>query len=136
MGDRANVVVIDDRDYAAGVFLYTHWSGYELPATLKAALDRVPGRWSDSPYLARAIFCQMIGTGEELMEETGFGISATMGDNSYPLLIVDPFNQVVKEYAEEAYRVRGLAGAKELPGTPFKDFRGKWESDAGEEETS
>jgi hypothetical protein len=72
MGDRANIEV---RDGDESVFLYTHWSGSEAPEILRRALDRGEERWSDSSYLARIIFCEMV-KGHE-MELTGFGISAT-----------------------------------------------------------
>lgn len=84
MGDRANVVV---KDRESRVYLYTHWSGSELPETVRSALVRGQGRWSDGQYLARIIFCEMVKGSE--MDTTGFGISAQIGDNEYPVLLVD-----------------------------------------------
>jgi hypothetical protein len=99
MGDRANVFVVDDLSRGTaeleGVYLYTHWGGSNLPATLAQALDSKEGRarWNDGPYLARIIFDRMTGlTGGEL----GFGISASICDNEYPILVVDPANQRVR----------------------------------------
>jgi len=83
MGDRANVRV----DGAGSVYLYTHWSGSELPETLQRALMAGRSRWDDSPYLARIIFCEMV-SGQE-RETTGFGISGNVGDGDNRVLIVD-----------------------------------------------
>jgi len=54
MGDRANVYIREDNDH--GVYLYTHWGGYELPEVVRRALARGESRWSDAPYLARIVF--------------------------------------------------------------------------------
>lgn len=99
MGDRANVFVVDP--YApkvdggnAGVYLYTHWSGSELPQILAKALDSKEGRgrWSDNSYLTRIIFDTMTGLEGG---ETGFGISASITDNSYPILVVNTETQLI-----------------------------------------
>lgn len=94
MGDRANVVIDDS---GSRVFLYTHWNGNELPETLRQALERHE-RWDDAQYLARIVFQKMVGGDNGV---TGYGITARVGDNSYPLLIVDVGNQMVKLEAEE-----------------------------------
>jgi len=53
MGDRANVRIKD----SGGTFhLYTHWSGTELPETVRQALLRGKDRWDDEQYLSRIIF--------------------------------------------------------------------------------
>jgi hypothetical protein len=98
MGDRANVVILDGE--APALFLYTHWGGSELPETLREALDSAAGRgrWSDGPYLARIIFCRMVRGDESA--ETGFGISTTMRDNEYNLLVVDSSAGIVTERNE------------------------------------
>ncbi len=90
MGDRANVVV--DVDGQAPIYLYTHWSGSELPAILQSALARGV-RWNDEAYLTRVIFCEMIKGSER--DETGFGISTSAPDNSYAYLRVSPDHQTV-----------------------------------------
>lgn len=72
MGDRATVYVHEGDQ--PGVYLYTHWEGYELPDTVRIALARGRDRWNDMPYLARIIFDQMVG--DQQMETTGFGIMA------------------------------------------------------------
>lgn len=102
MGDRANIVIDDN---GSRVFLYTHWSGLELPEILRAALAR-RARWDDPQYLSRIVFQQMVGTDRG---ETGFGISAVCGDNSYPLLIVDCAKQQVRLEATDDSKLRGKA---------------------------
>lgn len=85
MGDRANVRVNGsvDGDY---VHLYTHWGASELPRDLRDALARRV-RWDDPQYLARIIFCQMIG--DDTRSETGFGISHEVGDGAECTLVVE-----------------------------------------------
>ena len=107
MGDRGNVVVVE-RDHRSGaetgrVYLYAHWGGWGLPERLQRALARRQ-RWSDGSYLARIIFCEMVRGAED--GETGFGISASLGDHDYPLLVVDPARQTVS-LEEEPERLAG-----------------------------
>lgn len=90
MGDRGNIVI---NDGPHPTYLYTHWTGSSLHIPLHAALKRVPGRWNDGPYLARAIFCEMV-KGRE-MEETGYGISTYPSDNSHPFLVVNVSSQTI-----------------------------------------
>ncbi len=90
MGDRANVYVHDGDE--PGVYLYTHWAGTELPMTVRTALHRGDSRWTDAPYLARIIFCQMIDGTEGL---TGYGISAAVGDGDDRIVDVDCETQTV-----------------------------------------
>lgn len=104
MGDRANVFIPDAVEQGkepTGVYLYTHGSGYHLPRVVAEALGRKV-RWDDGQYLARIIFCQMLQSAgpNELRQETGFGISGQIGDNEYPILVVDPERQEVR-MAEE-----------------------------------
>lgn len=78
MGDRANVIV---KDGDSTVYLYTHWSGSDLPRLVQAALERAykGNRLDDGPYLARIVFCEMLKQ-DSLDGLTGFGISSTLGD--------------------------------------------------------
>lgn len=98
MGDRANVYM--KQSETTGVYLYTHWGGDELPETVREAIasPQGRGRWRDDAYLARIIFCRMVGP-RDLMEETGFGISAHICDNEHPIIVVDCKNLRVG-YAE------------------------------------
>jgi hypothetical protein len=80
MGDRANVCVKDSyREDVPSVYFYTHWGG----------------SGDDGPYLARIIFCTMIKEANSWDDETGFGISTGLCDNSYPVIVVDPNKQIV-----------------------------------------
>ena len=57
MGDRGNIIV---KDGNSEVYLYTHWTGSDLPDVLRSALKRGKSRWNDGPYLARIIFCEIV----------------------------------------------------------------------------
>ena len=89
MGDRGNIFVRESADEGEtrGVYLYSHLGGEGLPLALKRALQRKQ-RWDDGPYLTRIIFDEM--TKSQHGEETGFGISATLGDNEHPIVTVTP----------------------------------------------
>ena len=113
MGDRANVVVLDN----GPVFLYSHWGGHELPETVREALAREE-RWDDPAYLARIVFCQMVGddTGE-----TGFGISTTPPDNEYDLIVLH--EERVYRVPFSTYREHRFAdGVGEAPSLSFADY--------------
>ena len=106
MGDRANIAI--EQGDGTRVWLYTHWRGSELPATLQAALRRGEDRWCDGPYLARIIFEEMIRGDQGSL--TGFGITTSEADNDgYPILVVDPDKAQVtlepdgKEFTFERY---------------------------------
>lgn len=128
MGDRANIVIVDYETNLSGenaVFLYTHWTGSELPEALKAGLEKGRDRWTDAQYLARVLFQQMLGSDTGT---TGYGITATLGDNSYPLLIVDVPRQVIVEYPEDTYREKGFAELPDYHGSPFAKYSGRWKT--------
>lgn len=83
MGDRGNIVI---KEAGGGtIYLYTHWTGSELPGILAEALARGTDRWHDDPYLARIIFCEMVKS--DINGTTGFGISATMGDGGTDIYV-------------------------------------------------
>ena len=131
MGDRANIGVImrdfHDTDGAntTVVFFYSHWGGSQIEETLADALDRGRGRWSDDSYLARIIFSEMIK--DQILDDTGYGMSIYVGDNENPILIVDLENQLVRTVNEtEAASLNREPGAivKLLlrDGEPFDEF--------------
>lgn len=96
MGDRANIVV---RQHDGGlVYLYSHWGGCELWESLKTTLAK-RWRWDDETYLARLIFQDMTRGCED--QETGFGISTSLTDNEYPLLVVDCDYKTVSVHNED-----------------------------------
>jgi len=74
MGDRGNIIV---KDGESTVYLYTHWSGSNLPESIQASLKRGKDRWTDGQYLARILFDDMVQGDRGL---TGYGISSVIGD--------------------------------------------------------
>lgn len=130
MGDRANIGVIVGGAKSEGpIFLYSHWGGSEIKNTLALALDSAPGRgrWNDSSYLARIILDTMTRGADP---ETGFGISRTLEDNEYPVLIVDPDTKSVHEVDEAtalalANGEMTPAQLREFSGEGFEDFIAK-----------
>lgn len=91
MGDRVNIAV---EDKGKRVWFYGHWSGYDAPEIVREALARKE-RWNDPSYLARIIFCVMVGNSDNLKGTTGLGVSTEPGDNEYPFLIVNCDKQTV-----------------------------------------
>lgn len=96
MGDRSNIVMnygrfgMEDSDRM--VYFYAHFGGADLAATLQEALEiaKKANRLADPGYLSRIVFCRMLGDGPEVNSETtAYGIDVVMGDNEYPLLIVN-----------------------------------------------
>jgi hypothetical protein len=85
------------------VFLYTHWDSYELPTVVAEALasDAGRARGTDNEYLARIIFCRMVG--DDTTGETGYGIgTAAHSDLDYPPIVVDP-NEATVTHEETTY---------------------------------
>lgn len=89
MGDRANVAVVQS---AGPVFLYTHWTGSDLPAIVQRALAHKQ-RWTDDQYLARIVFSEMIR--DSVLDETGFGIGTEPSDGEDRIVVVDVAGQQV-----------------------------------------
>ena len=90
MGDRSNIVVVQPDNNR--IFLYGHWMGDDNYRVAGQVLSRQE-RWNDAPYLARMLFSLM--TSHDPNSDTGFGISTTMCDNEYPIVVIDPQNQSV-----------------------------------------
>lgn len=90
MGDGANIFFADSRaenGSFTGLYLYTHWGGESLPEVVQSGLKRGKRRWGDS-YLARILFCELIK--DDVLGETGFGLSTVMGDPGvHPIIRVD-----------------------------------------------
>lgn len=82
MGDRGNIIVKSDN---SKVYLYTHWTGSDLPDVIKSGLKRGTDRWDDGQYLARILFCEMIGN--DTKGTSGFGISSEIGDGGTDILV-------------------------------------------------
>ena len=82
MGDRSNIVI---QEQGERVWLYGHWMGSKNIG--HAAHGLRSGRSDDAAYLARIVFCSMIGGDVE--GDIGFGISASCHDNQAPTLVID-----------------------------------------------
>lgn len=113
MGDRANIYVVDqpkaapDDTETTGIYLYTHWNGSEWPQMLRAALSLPTARrrWSDEPYLLRILTDQLF---KDLRDgETGGGIGTMIGDNEYPITVLDMVAQTVSFAAPGTEEDRG-----------------------------
>lgn len=90
MGSRSNICMIDDH---SEIYLYSHWGGRDLAVVLKDALRRGKARWKDYPYLTRIVFSEMIK--DEILEDTGYGISAYQTDNEHNILFVNVEEQSI-----------------------------------------
>lgn len=91
MGDRGNIIVSSQED-GGELHFYTHWYGSCLPSIVACGLERGRPRWDDYQYLNRILFCEMIrvsddGSGNALLEETGFGISRQIRDGGVEVFI-------------------------------------------------
>lgn len=84
MGDRANVRI---KGQGSEVFLYTHSDGTNLPDVVRKSLKRGRERWSDSFYLSRIVFSDMVKG--SLRDLTGYGISSVVGDGDYRVITLD-----------------------------------------------
>lgn len=103
MGSRGNVYITDSatEGYNAphfeggkrGIYLYSHWDGHELPTLVQDALRHGRDRWSDDQYLARILVDRI--TAPSHGENTGYGLGLAIGDNSFPITIVDLGAQTV-----------------------------------------
>jgi hypothetical protein len=115
VGDRANIYLVDTKDEAHGIYLYTHWGGYEYPESLRQALIAGQSRWGDESYLNRIIISRVVTDHDSM---TGAGVSTQMCDNEYPILVCDTLQSTV------AFATPGLEDRRETwkAVTPFAEF--------------
>lgn len=92
MGDRSNIVVVQPDN--SRIWLYGHWMGEDNYRVVGEVLSRRE-RWNDFPYLTRMLFSKMIEG--DLDSDTGYGISNTMCDNEYFIVVLRPDQTVVLE---------------------------------------
>lgn len=91
MGDRAQIAV---KHVGGVVWLYTHWGGSEIYATLARALRRGRSRWDDCEYLTRIVFSEMVR--DDWESATGFGIGVSMhGDLEHHVPVVNGDAQTI-----------------------------------------
>lgn len=89
MGARSNIAIIQGD--GTRVWLYGHWMGDQSLTHAVAGLRS--GRSDDDAYLARVIFSSMVK--DDIDGETGFGITTSITDNEYPVIVIDPGNASV-----------------------------------------
>jgi hypothetical protein len=94
MGDRANFGFRQSDGNI--IYLYGHWAGEGMMNTLATAIAKARSRWTDESYATRICISQIIGN--EWTEETGWGISTSIGDNEHSIPIVDWESQAVALY--------------------------------------
>lgn len=116
MGDRSNIVI--ESTYGSEtnrVYLYSHWDGENV---IKSAVHGLStGRATDNQYLARIIFDNMVGTDQGT--ETGYGISADIGDNEHPILVITDA-EGTQVYFEQAWSGKpSTALTRKVPYTEF-----------------
>lgn len=86
MGYRGNIVV---QDGSERVYFYTHWSGDSIGEIAKAAIAHQE-RWDDPQYFAGIVAREMLrAIDPELRTFTGLGVSTSLGDNEYPIIVLD-----------------------------------------------
>ena len=120
MGDRSNVVIYTNGRSNPPVCLYSHWGG-DMLATVGAALKRGRDRWSDGEYLARIVFCEMVGN--DTRSTTGYGIgTACNGDLNNPVLVLDPDAQTATEHSCMNLDADGLPAGPALRSWTFAEL--------------
>ena len=109
MGNRANIQV----KYQDGhdIFFYSHWDGSNVDKIVTSALSSERGkkRINDESYLARIIFCEMIKN--DVLGETGYGISPYECEEGSPKCVVDMAKRLVTK-----------SNGTEIP---FNDYEGQ-----------
>lgn len=93
MGDRGQVRFIYGQDEGE-VWFYTHWGASELVGDVQNALVRGKGRWDDDEYLARIVFCEMVGV-NGVTGTTGYGIGMSKHGDVWQVVTVDASNNTV-----------------------------------------
>ena len=126
MATRSQVLFYEE-GYEKPIVFYQHWDGYELPHIVADALDRADkaGRLTDTPYLGRIIFSEMLRHSNHndedwntaLSEPLGYGISFSKTDwvewtvevhskyNDKPTIVVNEeaysFDNFITHYLKE-----------------------------------
>lgn len=93
--NNANIFIKNSNN--TGVYLYSKM-GDKLPVVLQNALKRGKDRWGDTPTMTRIIFSEMIQN--DVLGNTGFGISNSIMDNDHLILVVDDANCRIGVFGE------------------------------------
>lgn len=102
MGDRRMAEI---KTEGGSIYLYSHWGGYRLPDTAKAAIVTARPRWNDQSYGVRIIIDQIF---KDLRDsETGGGIMLKPNaEDEYngdkPSVIIDMLNRSLTVIGEGA----------------------------------
>ena len=96
MGDRGNIFFVDrtENNILVGVYMYTHWSGEQLPRIVRDALARGRDRWGDSQCLAAVVFQTLTAQAHRALE-MGCGLSSALWDNEHKIIRIDDTQQRV-----------------------------------------
>lgn len=105
MGNRGNIVILSDE--GKDLFLYTHWTGSDLPSIVANALDRGRDRWDDRPYLNRILFSELIK--DDVLGTTGYGLDVERGDGGTEVY-VSPTEETVR-YLDTHYTFKEFVEA-------------------------
>lgn len=92
MGDRATFVF--EQEDGNAIYLYGHWAGEGMLATLADALIAAHPRWNDETYATRIAISNMIGV--DWVEETGWGLSTYFCDSEHSVPVINFKNKTVK----------------------------------------
>ena len=94
MGDRATFIF--EQSDGNAIYLYGHWSGEGMMATLADALiaawDRI--QMDDEPYATRIAISNIIGN--EWTNDTGWGLSTYFCDSEHSVPVVNFQNKTVR----------------------------------------
>lgn len=113
MGDRANVYIHEGDK--PGIYVYTHWSGTELPQKVQAALEtpRAQQRLTDPAYLTRILIEEL--TAEDRDSATGWGVSTSVGDGSDRIVDIN-----ASYYNDPVVTLKGFGYTYDkMPSDPF-----------------
>lgn len=101
MGDRAMAEIKMD---GGSLYVYTHWSGCDLPDNAKSAVLAAKPRWDDEAYAVRIIVDQL--TKEARDQETGCGLMLKPNaedeyNSDSPSVIIDLSSQTITTYGHD-----------------------------------
>lgn len=94
MGDRATFVF--EQKNASPIFLYGHWAGADMMATLA---DAIVAAWyriemEDEPYATRIMISNIIDV--EWKQETGWGLSTYFCDSEHSVPVINVIDKTVR----------------------------------------